>query len=92
MTHTVNHPRRADKGLGPLRPIGFAVEAALVKRYAAYEFPEYVDWQPDPAVQAEFAARLTADPARAAHIAALDEAPCSRCTRAWCAPACTTST
>jgi TPP-dependent pyruvate/acetoin dehydrogenase alpha subunit len=45
-----------------------------VKRYAAYEFPEYVDWQPDPAVQAEFAARLTADPERAARIAALDEA------------------
>lgn len=45
-----------------------------MKRYAAYEFPEYVDWQPDAAVQAEFAARITADPERAPYIAALDEA------------------
>jgi len=42
-----------------------------MKRYPAFEFPEYVDWQPDPEVQAAFAARTTADPARAARIAAL---------------------
>ncbi len=44
-----------------------------VKRYPAFEFPEYVDWQPDPDVQAAFAACLTADPERAALIAALSE-------------------
>lgn len=44
-----------------------------MKRYAAYEFPEYVDWRPDPEVQAAFAARIGADPDRAALIAALDE-------------------
>jgi TPP-dependent pyruvate/acetoin dehydrogenase alpha subunit len=43
-----------------------------VKRYPAFEFPEYVDWRPDPAVQAAFAARVHADPARAALIGALD--------------------
>lgn len=42
-----------------------------MKRYPAYEFPEYVDWTPDPAVQREFADRLTADAARARHVAAL---------------------
>lgn len=45
-----------------------------MKRYPAYEFPEYVDWRPEPAVQAEFAARIEADPARAERIRALDEA------------------
>ncbi len=50
---------------------GLAVNAAVVKRYPAYEFPEYVDWQPDPAVQRAFAECLTADPARAALIEAL---------------------
>jgi 2-oxoisovalerate dehydrogenase E1 component len=51
-----------------------AVKAPVVKRYPAYEFPEYVDWRPDPAVQQAFADRLVADPDRAARIAALDEA------------------
>ncbi|MCA9546938.1 MAG: hypothetical protein KC613_21195, partial [Myxococcales bacterium] len=45
-----------------------------MKRYPAYEFPEYVDWAPDAAVQADFAARITANPDRAARIAALDTA------------------
>jgi TPP-dependent pyruvate/acetoin dehydrogenase alpha subunit len=44
-----------------------------MKRYPAYEFPEYVHWSADPAVQAEFAARITADPARAARIEALSD-------------------
>ena len=42
-----------------------------MKRYPAFEFPEYVDWRPDPAVQAEFHARTTADPQRAALIGSL---------------------
>ncbi len=45
-----------------------------MKRYPAYEFPEYVHWTPDPAVQAAFADRVTADADRAARIAALDDA------------------
>ncbi len=45
-----------------------------VKRYPAYEFPEYVDWAPDAAVQAEYAARVTVDPARRSLIEALDDA------------------
>lgn len=44
-----------------------------MKRYAAYEFAEYVHWKPDPAVQAAFAATIEADPGRAAWIAGLDE-------------------
>lgn len=46
-----------------------------MKRYPAFEFPEYVDWRPDPEVQAEFARRAGegADPERRARIAALDE-------------------
>lgn len=43
-----------------------------MKRYPAYEFPEYVNWSPDPAVQAEFAQTLAADPDRARRIADLD--------------------
>lgn len=44
-----------------------------MKRYPAFEFPEYVDWQPDPEVQAAYAARITADSGRSTRIAALDE-------------------
>ncbi len=45
-----------------------------MKRYPAYEFPEYVDWKPQPEVQAGFEACLKADAERAALIEALDEA------------------
>ncbi|MCA9537312.1 MAG: thiamine pyrophosphate-dependent dehydrogenase E1 component subunit alpha [Myxococcales bacterium] len=45
-----------------------------MKRYPAFEFPEYVDWRPDPAVQAAFSAKVTADAARAKLIGALDDA------------------
>ncbi len=45
-----------------------------MKRYPAFECSEYVNWAPDPDVQAEFAACLIADPERAALIQALDEA------------------
>lgn len=45
-----------------------------LKRYPAYEFPEYVDWTPCPEVQAAFADRVAADPDRQALIEALDEA------------------
>ncbi|MCB9553468.1 MAG: hypothetical protein H6705_16625 [Myxococcales bacterium] len=45
-----------------------------MKRHPAYEFPEYVDWKPDPAVQAAFAETIAANPDRAALVAALDEA------------------
>lgn len=44
-----------------------------MKRYPAYEFPEYVDWTPDPEVQARFTETIARDPDRAALIAALDE-------------------
>ena len=42
-----------------------------MKRYPAYDPPEYADWRPDPEVMAEFRARLAADPERAAIISAL---------------------
>lgn len=45
-----------------------------MKRYPAYEFSEYVQWAPDAAVQAAFAERIAADPARTARVAALDDA------------------
>lgn len=35
-----------------------------MKRYAAFDPPEYVNWQPDPAVQAEWTAALDRDPRR----------------------------
>lgn len=44
-----------------------------MKRFSAYEFPEYVDWRPDPEVQAGFAATIARDPERAALIDALDD-------------------
>ena len=45
-----------------------------MKRYPAFEFAEYVDWAPDPEVQAEFAACLVSAPDQAALVDALDEA------------------
>jgi TPP-dependent pyruvate/acetoin dehydrogenase alpha subunit len=42
-----------------------------MQRFPAFDPPEYVDWKPDPAAQAEFAAALVADPERAAVIEAL---------------------
>lgn len=44
-----------------------------VKRHPAYDAPEYQQWQPDAAVQAEFAAALEANPARKARLDALDD-------------------
>jgi len=42
-----------------------------VRRYAAYDPPEYVDWTPDPELVAGFARTPAADPARAAVIEGL---------------------
>ncbi|MFN3197836.1 MAG: thiamine pyrophosphate-dependent dehydrogenase E1 component subunit alpha [Bradymonadia bacterium] len=44
-----------------------------MKRYPAYEFPEYVQWSPDPEVQAAFDQATTTDPDRKALIAGLAE-------------------
>jgi TPP-dependent pyruvate/acetoin dehydrogenase alpha subunit len=44
-----------------------------MKRYPAFDPPEYVDWQPDPALVAEYAATIERDPARAAIVQSLDE-------------------
>lgn len=44
-----------------------------MKRHPAFEFPEYVDWQPDPEVMADWAARIEAVPERRAIIEALDD-------------------
>lgn len=44
-----------------------------MKRFAAYDPPEYLDWSPDPEVMREYRARIDADPERAAVIRALDE-------------------
>src|SRR3970040_1861644 len=42
-----------------------------MKRYPAYDPPEYRDWVPDPLVMEEFGARLLADPGRRSVLAAL---------------------
>lgn len=44
-----------------------------MKRYPAFDPPEYVDWQADPALVAELGDRVARDPERAAIIDALDE-------------------
>ncbi len=44
-----------------------------MKRYAAYEFSEYVNWSPDPEVQREFIKVVDADPSRKALIESLAE-------------------
>jgi TPP-dependent pyruvate/acetoin dehydrogenase alpha subunit len=44
-----------------------------MKRYAAYDPPEYLAWSPDPALVEEDEARAAEDPGRAAAIVALDE-------------------
>jgi TPP-dependent pyruvate/acetoin dehydrogenase alpha subunit len=45
-----------------------------MKRYPAFDPPEYVDWTPDPELVRAFAETLERDPERAARVAALDEA------------------
>ena len=44
-----------------------------MKRFAAYDPPEYLDWKPRPELLAEFAARIEADPARTAVVRSLSE-------------------
>jgi TPP-dependent pyruvate/acetoin dehydrogenase alpha subunit len=45
-----------------------------MQRYPAYDPPEYVAWEPDPALSAEYRQRLEADPERRKVVAGLDEA------------------
>jgi TPP-dependent pyruvate/acetoin dehydrogenase alpha subunit len=45
-----------------------------VKRFPAFDPPEYVDWQPDPALVRSFAAAWSGDPARTRIVRALDRA------------------
>lgn len=42
-----------------------------MKRYSAYDPPEYVSWEPDPDLIQGYRARVTEDPQRAAHVASL---------------------
>jgi TPP-dependent pyruvate/acetoin dehydrogenase alpha subunit len=44
-----------------------------MKRYRAFDPPEYVAWEPDPGLVHAFGATVSADPARASVIAALSE-------------------
>lgn len=44
-----------------------------MRRYPAFDPPEYLDWQVDPALVEEYRNRLRAEPERAAEIAALSE-------------------
>jgi 2-oxoisovalerate dehydrogenase E1 component len=44
-----------------------------VRRYQAFDPPEYVDWQADPDLVSEFASRLTIRPDEARHLGSLDE-------------------
>lgn len=45
-----------------------------MKRFAAFDPPEYLDWTPDPEIAREFRERIDADPERAALVHALSEA------------------
>ena len=45
-----------------------------MKRYPAFDPPEYVDWQADPGLVAEYAERIGSDDERAAIVASLAEA------------------
>ncbi len=45
-----------------------------MRRFPAFDPPEYVAWQPDPALVAAFSATLAAAPERAAAVATLDQA------------------
>lgn len=45
-----------------------------MKRFAAYDPPEYLDWRPEPELLHDYRARIDVDPERAAAIRALDEA------------------
>lgn len=45
-----------------------------MKRFAAFDPPEYADWTPEPETMRAFRARVDADPERARVIRALDEA------------------
>ena len=42
-----------------------------MKRYAAYDPPEYQSWTPEPSVMTEFRARVSQDPIRKSVVAAL---------------------
>jgi TPP-dependent pyruvate/acetoin dehydrogenase alpha subunit len=44
-----------------------------VKRYPPFDPPEYIDWEPDPALVAGFARTVASDPARRERIDGLDE-------------------
>lgn len=44
-----------------------------MRRYPPYDPPEYLEWEPDPALIAEYRARLESDPERWALIESLDE-------------------
>lgn len=43
-----------------------------MKRYQAYDPPEYLDWQPDPDLVEGYKERLTSDPERARYVEGLD--------------------
>ncbi|MFQ5536104.1 MAG: thiamine pyrophosphate-dependent dehydrogenase E1 component subunit alpha [Gemmatimonadota bacterium] len=43
-----------------------------MKRYPAFDPPEYLDWAPDPRILSEYAARIVRDPDRAAVVRELD--------------------
>ncbi len=44
-----------------------------MKRYSAYDPPEYLNWSADPELLREYRERIEADPARAEHIRSLSE-------------------
>ncbi|MBD0318881.1 MAG: hypothetical protein ICV87_01010 [Gemmatimonadetes bacterium] len=44
-----------------------------MKRFPAYDPPEYQNWQPDPETMAGFRARIDADPARRDVVRAIAE-------------------
>jgi hypothetical protein len=62
-----------------------------MKRFAAYDPPEYHNWQPDPDTMRDFRARIDADPERGAVVRALAEDDLLAMYAACCATASTRS-
>ena len=57
----------------PLQPLAASAQISPMKRYAAFDPPEYVAWAPDDAERERFDATTTRHPDRAAIIDSLGE-------------------
>src|SRR5262245_20924119 len=67
----LDSPRGSAVRAGLTAPAPDARMRVTMRRFPAYDPPEYVHWQPDPELVAEYRALIAADPARTAVIRAL---------------------